>query len=59
LPQKVFCSKCGALLYEGEELEAPIDVIQRYSGVCPKCGKTLNFDCENIEIHPIEEKEAL
>jgi len=54
LPQKIFCSKCGATLYEGEELEAPIDVIQRYNGVCPKCGKTLNFDCENIEIYPIE-----
>ncbi|MEM4649494.1 MAG: hypothetical protein QXP78_02370 [Candidatus Bathyarchaeia archaeon] len=59
LPQKVFCSKCGATLYEGGELASPIDIIQRYRGICPKCGKTLNFDYDNIEIHPIENEEAL
>ena len=54
MPQKIFCGKCGAILYEGEELECPIDVIERYNGICPKCGKPLNLDYDNIEIHPIE-----
>lgn len=54
MPQKIFCGKCGFTLYEGEELESPLEVAQRYNGVCPRCGKTLNFDCNNIKILPVE-----
>jgi hypothetical protein len=51
-PQRILCSKCGELLYTGLELETPGEIIQRNGGYCPKCGKKLGFDTENLKIIP-------
>jgi len=56
LPQKIFCKNCGTILYSGEELESPINIIQKYNSLCPNCKKKLNFDPSNIRIHSIEIK---
>lgn len=52
MPQKVTCSSCGVTLYNGVELESPLETISRFSGSCPKCGKKLNFDVGSIRIGP-------
>jgi len=51
LPQRIFCSKCSEPLYAGLELETPVEVIQRNGGYCPKCGKKLSFEVENLKIN--------
>jgi DNA-directed RNA polymerase subunit RPC12/RpoP len=53
MPQRVLCDKCGAILYEGFELTPPDEIVQRYDGKCPKCGKKLAFSPENVVIKPI------
>jgi ribosomal protein S27AE len=50
LPQRILCGKCGAILYEGMELTPPDEVIQRFDGKCPQCGKKLSFNPINVEI---------
>ena len=55
LPERVFCDACGAILYDGSELESPIEIIQRYNGTCPKCQKTLSYDVDRVEILPYDE----
>jgi len=56
LPQRIACGNCGAILYSGLELESPMEIMQRYNGICPKCRKRLNFDTETIKIIPVAEK---
>jgi len=53
--QRVFCETCGAILYEGLELEAPSVIILRYNGTCPNCQKTLSFEVEKVRILPYDE----
>jgi len=53
MPQKVRCQKCGHTLYEGIELTPPDEIIQRFDGRCPKCGKKLTFTQGNVTIKPI------
>jgi len=48
MPQKIICSQCGTVLYEGLELEPPVEIIQRHNGTCPKCGKKLDYDSNNV-----------
>jgi hypothetical protein len=55
LPQKIVCSECGSILYNGVELETPSEIIQRHNGVCPQCKKKLEFESEKIKIIPNEE----
>ncbi|RLI13162.1 hypothetical protein DRO35_01160 [Candidatus Bathyarchaeota archaeon] len=52
LPQKVNCDKCGAILYEGEELKSPEEIIQMHDGKCPKCGRRLSLTPVKIEVKP-------
>jgi len=47
MPQKVICSKCGYILYEGMELKTPDEILQQYEERCPKCGRKLS-------IHPVK-----
>ena len=54
LPQRVSCSQCGYVLFEGLELTAPDEIIQRFDGRCPKCGKKLSFEHGHVEIKPIK-----
>lgn len=55
MPQHVFCDACGAILYDGLELESPSEIILRYNGGCPKCRKRLSFDPDTIKMLPYEE----
>jgi len=43
MPQKVICSKCGYILYEGMELKTPDEILQQYEERCPKCGRKLSL----------------
>jgi len=52
MPQKVFCQKCGYILYEGPELKPPDEIIQKYNGKCPKCGKKLSLIPIDVEVKP-------
>ena len=50
MPQEIICSGCGYVLYEGEILRSPQDIIKKYEGKCPNCGKSLVIDIVNITI---------
>jgi len=52
MPQRVICENCGQILYEGEDLKAPEEIVQQYSGRCPKCGKKLSTVPKNVEVKP-------
>ena len=50
VPQRVICGKCGALLYEGEELKPLNDIISDYDGECPNCHEKLSYIPKKVEI---------
>jgi len=52
VPQRVICKECGEILYEGDLLRSPLDVIKKFEGKCPKCGKDLGFEGESVEVRP-------
>jgi len=52
-PQRVICQGCGAVLYEGVDLFPPDEIIQRYDGKCPKCGKRLSLTPVKVEVEPV------
>ncbi|MFQ6080176.1 MAG: hypothetical protein ACE5OW_00710 [Candidatus Bathyarchaeia archaeon] len=54
MPQRVICQGCGTVLYERIELVPPDEVILRYDGKCPKCGKKLSLTPINVEVKPVE-----
>jgi len=55
LPQRVNCDGCGAILYEGDELKSPEEILQMYNGKCPKCGRSLSLTPKKIEIRAISD----
>jgi len=55
LPQITKCKKCGAILYEGKKLKPPYEILDKYSGRCPKCGRKLFSDPINVEVKKIEQ----
>lgn len=54
MPQKILCSKCKEVLYEGDLLKSPQDVIRKFEGKCPSCGKELNFETDGVIVKPCE-----
>jgi RNase P subunit RPR2 len=52
MPQRVFCKKCGTVLYEGAELKGPDEIIQQYNGKCPKCSERLSLVPEEVVVKP-------
>jgi ribosomal protein S27AE len=54
LPQRIHCERCGAILYEDIELKPPIEIVQRYDGRCPKCGRRLSYFPIKVEIKKIK-----
>jgi RNase P subunit RPR2 len=50
MPQRIICSKCGDILYEGDLLKSVQDVIKKFEGRCPSCGKELDFEVDKIFI---------
>jgi len=57
LPQKVICSECSYLLYEGDILKSPQDIVKKYDGRCPKCNRKLGFKTDGVSIYPYEESD--
>ncbi|MEM2454631.1 MAG: hypothetical protein QXL85_04450 [Candidatus Bathyarchaeia archaeon] len=55
MPQKVLCSKCGEILYQGYDIKSPEEIYEAYNGRCPKCGKKLLLVPQKIEIQPARE----
>ena len=54
MPQRILCSQCGEVLYEGDLLKSPQDVIKKFEGKCPKCGKELSFETDGVQVKPSE-----
>ncbi|MEA2090070.1 MAG: hypothetical protein U9O89_04855 [Thermoproteota archaeon] len=54
MPQRVFCKKCGTILYEGVELKGPDEIIQQYDGKCPKCGEKLSIVPKDVIVEPVK-----
>jgi ribosomal protein S27AE len=52
VPQRVVCQKCGYVLYEGDDLKPPDEIMQQCNGKCPKCGKKLAFIPLDVEVKP-------
>jgi hypothetical protein len=46
------CKSCKEVLYEGDLLKSPQDVIKKYEGKCPKCNKDLKFSTDGVEVLP-------
>ena len=59
MPELVICKKCGAVLYEGEELKSPEQVILDHDGKCPNCGKKLSYIPKSFEVKPVDETNQL
>ncbi len=57
MPQRVMCSECAHVLYEGDILRAPKDIAKRYEGRCLSCGKKLKTIIKSLSIYPYEEKD--
>jgi hypothetical protein len=43
------------ILYEGFELESPLEIVAGRNGICPKCGKALEFAPDAIKITPLSQ----
>ena len=50
MPQKILCKECNEVLYVGDLLKSPLDVIKKFEGKCPKCGKYLAFETDAVSV---------
>jgi len=59
MSEKIFCGKCGMLLYFGEEIKRRLymraipseeTVLSLYNNTCPRCGNRLSLKTVKIEI---------
>jgi len=50
MPQRIVCSRCGYVFYEGNMVKSPEEVIKEYRGKCPQCGKRLTFSVDSVEV---------
>jgi len=55
LPQRILCERCRSILYEDMDLKAPYEIVKRYNGKCPKCGRKLFSDPINFEVKKTEQ----
>jgi hypothetical protein len=54
MPQRILCKKCKEVLYEGDLLKSPQDIIKKFEGKCPQCGKKLNFESDEVSVKPFK-----
>ena len=52
MPQRVICKGCNHVLYEGAELKPPDEILQKFEGKCPSCGKKLSLLPLDVEVKP-------
>lgn len=52
MPQKILCRKCNEVLYEGDLLKSPQDIIKKFEGKCPACGNDLSFNTDEVSVTP-------
>jgi DNA-directed RNA polymerase subunit RPC12/RpoP len=52
MPQRVVCQTCGHLLYEGDELKPPDEILHGNDGKCPKCGRKLSLVPIDVNVRP-------
>jgi RNase P subunit RPR2 len=52
-PQVAYCKDCKAILYDGHEIESPLEIIRIFAGVCPECGRKLTYDPDSMKFTPI------
>ncbi len=48
MPQIIICKECEEVLYKGDVLKPPQDIIKKFGGKCPACRKELSFNI-NVE----------
>jgi len=53
MPLQVICEECGSILYEGEELKPPYEIIESHNGKCPGCSKRLFSVPKILEIRKL------
>jgi len=58
MPQKILCKECNETLYEGDLLKSPQDVIKKFEGKCPSCGKDLTFETDAVSVKPSPPKNS-
>ncbi|MFW6117585.1 MAG: hypothetical protein ACOC6G_03275, partial [Thermoproteota archaeon] len=54
MPQRVVCGECGYVLYEGEDLKTPSEILDQYDGECPECHHKLSLAPSDVEVKPIK-----
>jgi len=54
VPQRVMCDGCGAVLYEGAEVESPFEIIASYDGKCAECGRKLSSTPLRVDVKILE-----
>jgi phage FluMu protein Com len=52
MPQKILCRKCNEVLYMGDLLKSPQDIIKKFEGKCPVCKNELNFNTDEVSVSP-------
>ena len=52
MPQRILCKNCDEVLYEGDLLKSPQDIIKKFDGKCPVCGKDLSFKPDAVTVKP-------
>jgi len=52
------CEGCGAVLYEGNEIKSPFEIITTYNGKCIKCSKKLSPIPLRVDIKTLELKKG-
>ncbi|MCD6096036.1 MAG: hypothetical protein J7J99_05685 [Thermoprotei archaeon] len=52
MPEKIVCSHCGFVFYEGDDLVSPEVIAKRYGYRCPRCAAPLKVRPLNLKITP-------
>jgi len=56
MPQRVICHGCNHILYEGDELKPPDEIISKNGGTCPECNRKLSLLPLEIEVKPVKRR---
>lgn len=59
MPLAILCQGCGAILYEGEEIKPPYELLSELNGRCPVCNRRLSRIPQSFEVKSMEENELI